>query len=121
MKVQAARADEIAEGASKCVKLDGVRILLVREKGEIFAVENRCPHLGLSMEKGKVRDGSITCPWHGSSFDLRTGANVDWVNSVAGIPLPQWSHRLIALGKEPQAVRTFAVSVEGGTVFVDTA
>jgi len=109
MKVKAARVDEIAEGRSKCVKLDGLRILLVREHGEIFALENKCPHFGLSMEKGAISNGKITCP------------NVDWVNSVAGIALPRWSQKLVAMGKEPQAVRTFAVTVENGTVFVDTA
>lgn len=121
MKVKAARVDEIAEGRSKCVKLDQLRILLIREKGEIFALENKCPHFGLSMEKGAISNGNITCPWHGSSFDVRTGTNVDWVNSVAGMALPKWSQKLVALGKEPQAVRTFPVMVENGTVFVDTA
>jgi len=121
MKVKAARVDEIAEGRSKCVKLDGLRILLVREHGEIFALENKCPHFGLSMEKGAISNGNITCPWHGSSFDVKTGANVDWVNSVAGIALPRWSQKLVAMGKEPQAVRTFPVTVENGTVFVNTA
>jgi nitrite reductase/ring-hydroxylating ferredoxin subunit len=120
MKVKAARADEIAEGKSKCVKLDELRILLIKEKGEIFALENRCPHFGLSMEKGAIRNGNITCPWHGSSFDVKTGANVDWVNSVAGITLPRWSQKLVAMGKEPQSVRAFPVTVENGTVFVNT-
>ena len=121
MKVQAARVDDIAEGTSKCVKLDGLRILLVKEKGEIFALENKCPHFGLSMEKGPISNGNITCPWHGSSFDVKTGVNVDWVNSVAGIALPRWSQKLVAMGKEPQAVRTFPVTVENGSVFVNTA
>jgi nitrite reductase/ring-hydroxylating ferredoxin subunit len=121
MKVKAAHVDEIAEGKSKCVKLDQLRILLIKQNGEIFALENRCPHFGLSMEKGVIRNGSITCPWHGSSFDVRTGANVDWVNAVAGIALPQWSRKLVAMGKQPHAVRTFPVSVENGTVLVDTA
>ena len=73
MKVKAAHVDEIAEGKSKCVKLDQLRILLIREKGEIFALENRCPHFGLSMEKGAISNGSITCPWHGWRFDVCTG------------------------------------------------
>ena len=120
MKVRAAHVDEIAEGKSKCVKLDQLRILLIKEKGEIFALENRCPHFGLSMEKGAIGNGSITCPWHGSSFDVRTGANVDWVDSVAGMALPKRSQKLVAMGKEPQAVRAFPVTVENGSVFVDT-
>jgi len=40
---------------------------------------------------------------------------------VAGIPLPRWSQKLVAMGKEPHAVRTFPVTVENGTVFVNTA
>lgn len=120
MKQKAAQLSDLVEGKNKCVKLDGLSILLVKQKGQVFALENKCPHVGLSLEKSKVKDGSITCPWHGSRFDIETGANQDWVNSVAGIPLPGWTHKLIALGKEPQPVRTFPVTIENGTVFVTT-
>ena len=121
MKVKAAQVDEIIEGKSKCVKLDNLKVLLIKQKGEIFALENKCSHFGLSLEKGAIKDGTITCPWHGSRFDIKSGEAVAWVDAVVGIQLPKWGSKLIAMGKEPQPVRTFPVTIENGTVFVTTA
>ena len=121
MKIKAAQFDSISEGKTQCVKLDDHKILLIKQQGQVYAIENRCPHFGLSMEKGPVADGAITCPWHGSRFDIATGANLDWVNSVVGIPVPKWTGKLIAMGKQPQPVRTFPVTVEGNDVFVELA
>lgn len=119
MKIKAAQASAIVEGKNQCVKLNDQKVLLVKHQGKIHALENRCPHVGLSLEKGKVVDGVITCPWHGSSFAIDTGENRDWVNSVLGVSVPKWTAKMIALGKEPQAVRTFPVEVVGDDVMVD--
>lgn len=119
MKIKAAQASAIVEGNNHCVKLNGQKILLVRHNGKIHALENKCSHLGLSLEKGKVENGVITCPWHGSSFDVETGANQDWVNAVLGVSVPKWTGKLIAMGKAPQPVRTFAVEIVGDDVMVE--
>ncbi|HVK99677.1 MAG TPA: Rieske 2Fe-2S domain-containing protein [Dongiaceae bacterium] len=119
MKIKAAQASSIVEGKNHCVKLENQKILLVRHKGTIHALENRCPHVGLSLEKGKVENGVITCPWHGSSFDVATGENRDWVNGVLGVSVPKWTAKLISLGKAPQPVRTYPVAIEGDDVMVD--
>lgn len=121
MKIKAAQASAIVEGKNQCVKLNDQKILLVKHQGTIYALENRCTHLGLSMEKGKVEDGAITCPWHGSTFDIASGENRDWVNSVLSVSVPKWTAKLIAMGKEPQPVRTFPVEVVDDDVFVDVS
>ncbi|MDP6931664.1 MAG: Rieske (2Fe-2S) protein, partial [Myxococcota bacterium] len=41
--------------------------------GQLFACENRCPHMGYPMHKGTIRDGVITCAWHRWEFDLSSG------------------------------------------------
>jgi nitrite reductase/ring-hydroxylating ferredoxin subunit len=110
---------EVRENASLAAKADGVRLLLTRIDGKVHAIENKCPHLGLSMTRGKVDGAVIHCPWHGSTFDACTGANLDWINSVAGMKVPDWSRGLIAFGKKPSAIRTFATHEEGGRVFVE--
>ena len=119
MKIKLAQASAIVEGKNQCVKHNGQKILLVKHQGKIHAMENRCPHLGLSLEKGKVVDGVITCPFHGSSFDICTGENKDWVNSVLGVGVPKWTAKMIAMGKAPEAVRTFPVDVVGDDVMVE--
>ena len=65
---------ELAEGRPACALVDGVPVLLVREGGEIHALANRCTHRGGPLHEGEVGEGRVTCPWHGSEFDLRTGS-----------------------------------------------
>ena len=95
------------------VKEAGTTYLVARVGEEYYAIENRCSHLGWSMARGTIDDGTITCPWHGSRFDIRTGENLDWVKSFAGLPMPRWSHRAIALGKRPSPIRTYKCRIVG--------
>jgi nitrite reductase/ring-hydroxylating ferredoxin subunit len=53
------------------------------EDGRVFAIDNRCPHLGFPMHRGSVRDGLVTCHWHEARFDLCTGCTFDlWADDV---------------------------------------
>ena len=114
-----AGSGDIRENAAHAARVDGVRLLLTRVDGEVRAIENKCPHLGLSMARGKVDGAVIQCPWHGSTFDVCTGKNLDWITAVAGMKVPDWSRGLIAFGKQPTSVRTFAAREENGRVLVD--
>lgn len=117
--IEVAKATEVVEGAALAVRAAGHSIVLSRVAGKVCAVENRCPHLGLPLARGKIVDGTIRCPFHGSSFDLCSGANLDWVNSIASLPLPVWSRKLVALGRAPTALRTFAVRERDGALYIE--
>lgn len=117
-RVEVARSNEVFEGEFHAAKVGGYTVLVTRSQGKLCAIENKCPHLGFPIARGKLEGGAIRCPWHGSRFSLCTGENLDWVNSVAGIGMPKWSHGLIAFGKLPAPIRTFKVSERNGTVFV---
>lgn len=117
-KAAVAAATDVEEGKLLAVEVDGRSVLLSRVDGQVCAVENRCPHLGLSMTRGKIADGVVQCPWHGSRYEMCSGANVDWVNSFAGMPMPRWTHRMIAMGKEPAPLTTLAVEELDGKVYV---
>jgi len=114
-----ASSGDIKENASYAARVEGARLLLTRVGGQVRAIENKCPHLGLSMARGKVEGEVIHCPWHGSTFNVCTGQNLDWITAVAGVKVPDWSRSLIAFGKQPAAVRTFAAREENGRVLVD--
>jgi nitrite reductase/ring-hydroxylating ferredoxin subunit len=114
-----ASSADIKENASYPVQVNGVRLLLTRVDGAVRAVENRCPHLGLSMTRGKVEGKVIHCPWHGSTFDACSGENLDWITAVAGMKVPDWSRSLIAFGKKPAPLRTFPAREENGRVLVE--
>lgn len=119
MKIRVADLSALEEGKGLCVKAEGVSLVLIRADGTVHALENRCPHLGLPLGRGRIANGEIVCPFHGSRFDIRTGENSDWVAAIAGIRMPTWSRALLSFGKQPRPVRIFPVSVEGGDVFVD--
>lgn len=64
----------LVEGRPACALVDGVPVLLVREGDQVHALANRCTHRGGPLHEGEVSEGRVTCPWHGSEFDLRTGS-----------------------------------------------
>jgi len=59
------------------VEIDGVPVLLARsQSGEVCALASTCTHLGGPLAEGSREGDTVICPWHGSRFDLRTGAVV---------------------------------------------
>jgi nitrite reductase/ring-hydroxylating ferredoxin subunit len=116
--VVVAQTSQIQEGQVLPVKVEDRKILLAKVDGKIYALDNKCPHLGMPIAKGKVCDGAITCPWHGATYSLATGENLKWVDSFAGIPLPQWSHAAIAMGKQPQGIKTYSATEQGEDISI---
>jgi nitrite reductase/ring-hydroxylating ferredoxin subunit len=58
-------------------------ILVVYDRGRVFALDNRCPHMGFPLERGSVEDGILTCHWHHARFDLESGCTFDlWSDDV---------------------------------------
>jgi nitrite reductase/ring-hydroxylating ferredoxin subunit len=52
-------------------------ILVVEDQGRIFALDNRCPHMGFPLDRGSIEDGILTCHWHHARFDLASGCTFD--------------------------------------------
>jgi nitrite reductase/ring-hydroxylating ferredoxin subunit len=52
-------------------------ILVVHDKDRVFALDNRCPHMGFPLDRGSVEDGTLTCHWHHARFDLASGCTFD--------------------------------------------
>jgi len=66
--------EELHEGEPVRVEAGGRKVLLVRQGGRIYALADTCSHLGGPLAEGKLGDGTITCPWHGSTFRLEDGS-----------------------------------------------
>jgi nitrite reductase/ring-hydroxylating ferredoxin subunit len=63
-------------------------ILVIYDRGRIFALDNRCPHMGFPLERGSVEDGILTCHWHHARFDLESGCTFDlWADDVPVCPV----------------------------------
>ena len=86
--VHAGSLDEL-KGKGRLVVHGGHRpILVVHDRGRVFALDNRCPHMGFPLERGSVEDGIITCHWHHARFDLESGCTFDlWADDVPISPI----------------------------------
>ncbi len=93
-----AREADVPEGEALGVAVGGERLVLCRVDGEVYALEDTCPHDGGELSAGRIEDHVVECPRHGARFDVRTGA-------VLRMPAPC-------------GVRTFPARVVGGTVEV---
>jgi nitrite reductase/ring-hydroxylating ferredoxin subunit len=81
------REIEVAGGSlSVTVKKYTVAIFIYDSK--VYAVDNRCPHMGFPLNQGTVKDGILTCHWHHARFDLMNGGTFDqWAGDVTSFPV----------------------------------
>jgi nitrite reductase/ring-hydroxylating ferredoxin subunit len=96
--IRVGSVEEVKQRGCMVVTGGGHTIAVFRRDDEFAAVDNRCPHMGFPLDRGTVKNGILTCHWHHARFDLLSGGTFD-----------------------PFAddVRSFPVSVEDDTVWVD--
>jgi nitrite reductase/ring-hydroxylating ferredoxin subunit len=68
---------DLQEGKMKLVTIEGTPILFIKLQGQIFAINNRCPHMACGFSGGTLDGLVIVCPCHDWRFDLRTGEYED--------------------------------------------
>ena len=83
-KVKVLQLKEIPDGGLKMVTAGGQDILLARTGEKVYAAQNSCTHLGGSLSRGTLEGTVVTCPSHGSRFDLLTGECLAWVEGLHG-------------------------------------
>ncbi|MBI3976460.1 MAG: Rieske 2Fe-2S domain-containing protein, partial [Armatimonadetes bacterium] len=95
-----ARVAEVQAAGRLVVQARGHALVLFVVGDRIFALDNRCPHMGFPLHRGTLHDGILTCHWHHARFDLASGGTFDrWADDV----------------------RTFPVQIQDGDVWVDLA
>src|ERR1043166_5423197 len=100
--VFAADLSDIQKAAGGCLPLliQNHSMSLFYHNSKVYAIDNRCPHMGFPLHRGTIKDGILTCHWHHARFDLGSGGTFD-----------QWADDL----------RSYAVEVRNGDVLVDLA
>jgi nitrite reductase/ring-hydroxylating ferredoxin subunit/uncharacterized membrane protein len=71
--VVVARSDELQNGQMKLLRLGDLRIVLARTAEGYAAFDDHCTHRGGSLAGGVLVGCTVSCPWHGSQFDVNTG------------------------------------------------
>ena len=112
--IRVAKLDDLKTRGCTVVTGGGQTVAVFYHDGQVYAVDNRCPHMGFPLDKGTVKDGILTCHWHHARFDLSSGGTFDpfaddvrtfpvsvvdsevWVNLSPPEPDPvsRWSARL---------------------------
>lgn len=74
--VKVAETSEIPAGKMKMVKIQDKEVLIANVDGRFYAIANRCSHKGGDLSKGTLEGNIVTCPVHGSRFDVTTGKSL---------------------------------------------
>jgi len=96
-----AKVTDAPPGSMIGAEVEGHRILLANVEGQFYVIGAVCNHRGGFLDRGKLEGSVVTCPLHGSKWDVRTGMLVQFVR-----PLP------------PE--KTYKVVIEGDQVLVET-
>ena len=110
--IEVSKIDELENGTMKAVIAAGHEILLARAGDKYYAVDNRCPHMKGNLSQGKLEGAVVTCPRHGSQFDISNGQVVRWLRGG----LMSKVGRALKLSK---GLTVYNVKVEGSSVLVE--
>ncbi|OJW77284.1 MAG: hypothetical protein BGO69_18025 [Bacteroidetes bacterium 46-16] len=97
-RVEAARSDELKTDQMKLLHVNDKRIVLARTETKYVAFDDHCSHKGGSLAGGVMICGTVQCPWHGSQFDVKTGA--------------------VKAGPATEGIATYRVEEDNGKVYI---
>ncbi len=72
-----ARLSDLQPGRALRVAAGEHHVALFLLDGQVFALDDRCPHKAGPLGEGHCENGQVFCPLHGWAFDIRTGACAD--------------------------------------------
>ena len=99
-KILAGKVSDITSGKMIMVSTDGKDILVTNVDGNYYAMDDTCTHAGASLSEGSLDGSTVTCPWHGSTWDCKTG-------------------KMIVFGVQLNDLSSYKVTVESDEIFVE--
>jgi nitrite reductase/ring-hydroxylating ferredoxin subunit len=99
MLVRIGSSKDVASGAMRVFDVSGTKVTVAGTDGELYAFDDTCTHAGCSLATGELDGTTVTCPCHGSRFDVTSGA--------------------VLRGPASRSVRSRAVRVEGDDLLVE--
>ncbi|MCY3865988.1 MAG: Rieske 2Fe-2S domain-containing protein [Chloroflexi bacterium] len=86
--VSVARFEDLKGKGCVTVHPNGKTLALFLYGDRVYALDNRCPHMGFPLDKGSVEDGILSCHWHHARFDLASGGAFDlWADDIDSFPV----------------------------------
>ena len=111
--IKVADAEGIQPGTMKEVSVEGGEVLIANVEGRFYAIGNRCPHLRSRLSRGSLEGQIVTCPSHGSRFDVTDGSVVEWATKIPGL-----ISKVSQVFRPPRPARVYETRVEDGGVFI---
>ena len=99
-KILVGTTSDVPSGKMVMVSVDGKDILVTNVDGDYHAMDDTCTHAGASLSEGSLDGSTVTCPWHGSTWDCKTG-------------------KLVAFGAQLKDLSSYKVTVESDEIFVE--
>ena len=99
-KILAGKVSDIPYGKMIKVEADGKDILVTNVDGNYYAMDDTCAPAGASLVEGSLDNSIITCPWHGATWDCKTG-------------------KMVKFGVQLKDLASYKVTVESDDVFVE--
>ena len=86
--IQVGSMSDLRGKGSITVQAQGKPVVLFLYGDTVYAIDNRCPHMGFPLDQGTVHDHILTCHWHHARFDLASGGAFDlWADDVDSFPV----------------------------------
>ena len=87
-QIKAGTLEQLKQRGCMVVTGGGHAIAVFHHEGQVYAVDNRCPHMGFPLDRGSVSDGILTCHWHHARFDLSSGGTFNpFADDVRSFPV----------------------------------
>ena len=115
--IKAGSLDELRARGCAVVTGGGHTIAVFYHRDKVYAVDNRCPHMGFPLDRGTVQDGILTCHWHHARFDLASGGTFDpFADDVRAFPTSVVDGQVWVdpSPTEPDPVRRWSARLEDG-------
>lgn len=100
MFVRVGHAKDVVKNEMRIFDVAGTKVNVASAPRGLYAFDDTCTHAGCSLAKGKLDDATVTCPCHGSQFDVTSGA--------------------VLRGPAQQPVRSRRVQVQGEDLLVES-
>jgi len=106
-------AGQIPEGTMRGYTANHAKVLVAHVEGRFYAMDARCPHMRADLSRGTLRGFIVTCPLHGSQFDVRDGSVVAWVEKLPGV-----LKSAASMLKKPQPANTYPIQINNGDLHI---
>jgi len=111
--VKVGKVGELADGAMTSISTKQGDFLLARVGKNYYAADNRCPHMKGKLAQGTLEGTVVTCPLHGSQFDLKDGKVVRWLRGTGVLA------RVGKVLKSPKNLKTYRVQVKDDQLLIE--